>query len=81
MTDNISISTPTTRARRPLRRFLTKRDLQDRYRWKTPLSIDRAWRLYGTLPPPTLYQGRRPLWAEDILDQHDADHRFVEDEA
>jgi hypothetical protein len=53
-------------------RFLTKRDLCIRYNWKTPLSVDRAWQIYKTLPAPTIVQGRRPLWREDLLDQFDA---------
>jgi hypothetical protein len=62
---------------RKLRRYLTKRDLCQRYGWKTPLSVDRAWKQYGTLPPPTIHQGRRPLWDEAILDRHDAKRRFA----
>jgi hypothetical protein len=57
--------------RKPPRRYLRKMDLCRRYGWKTTLSVDRAWQLYGTLPPPTLYQGRSPLWDETILDAHD----------
>jgi hypothetical protein len=39
--------------------------------------VDRNWRLYKTIPSPTLYQGRRPLWEKAIIDQHDEQHRFV----
>jgi hypothetical protein len=60
-------------------RFLTKTDLCRRYGWKTPLSVDRAWKEYRSLPAPTRYLGRRPLWAEHILDAHDAAHQFDAD--
>ena len=60
-----------TPVRQP-RRYLRKTDLCIRYGWKTTLSVDRAWKLYGSLPPPTTWQVRSPLWAEDILDAHDA---------
>ena len=56
---------------RPLRRYLTKRDLAARYGWKSTMSVDRAVKVYGTLPPPTTYQGRHPLWAAHVLDEHD----------
>jgi len=62
-------------------RYLDKEAVRVRYHWKSKISVDRAWQQYKTLPPPTLFQGRRPLWAEHILDAHDADHRFVKDEA
>ena len=58
-------------ARKP-RRYLRKADLCIRYGWKTTLSVDRAWKLYGSLPPPTTWQMRSPLWAEDVVDAHDA---------
>jgi hypothetical protein len=58
-------------ARKP-RRYLRKTDLCIRYGWKTPLSVDRAWQLYKTLPPPTTFLARSPLWDESILDAHDA---------
>jgi hypothetical protein len=61
-------------------RYLTKDIVRQRYGWQSKISVDRAWQQYRTLPPPTLYQGRRPLWAEAILDQHDEQHRFVEEE-
>jgi hypothetical protein len=77
---NISAPSAQSRVRRP-RRYLTKRDLQQRYRWKSPLSVDRNWKIYKTIPAPSIYQGRRPLWAEDILDAHDEANRFAEDEA
>jgi len=67
------------RLRKPPRRYLTKRDLQQRYSWKTPLSVDRNWKTYGTIPPPTIRIGRKPLWREDLLDKHDAAHRFVDE--
>src|SRR5262249_3591469 len=54
------------------RRFLTKRDLCTRYNWKTPLSVDRNWKIYKTIPGPTRFLGRKPLWDEEILDQWDA---------
>jgi hypothetical protein len=76
------ISTPASpRLQRKPRRYLTKFNVRDRYGWKTSISVDRAWRRFKTLPKPTLYHGRRPLWAEDILDRWDQAHRFVEDEA
>jgi hypothetical protein len=62
---------PAAPARKP-RRYLRKTDLCIRYGWKTTLSVDRAWKLYGSLPPPTTWQMRSPLWAEDVLDAHDA---------
>jgi hypothetical protein len=58
------------------RRYLRKSDLCIRYGWKTPLSVDRNWKEYGTIPPPTIYRGRFPLWDEAILDAHDAAHKF-----
>jgi hypothetical protein len=61
---------------RKQRRYLRKIDLCARYGWKVTLSVDRAWQVYKTLPPPTLYQGRRPLWDADILDAHDAARTF-----
>jgi hypothetical protein len=54
------------------RRYLRKADLAERYGWKSTLSVDRAWQQYGTLPAPTIYRGRFPLWDEDVLDAHDA---------
>jgi hypothetical protein len=57
---------------RKQKRYLRKSDLCIRYGWKTPLSVDRAHKLYHTLSPPTIYQGRHPLWDEAILDAHDA---------
>jgi hypothetical protein len=53
-------------------RYLTKDLVRQRYCWKSKISVDRAWQVYGTLPPPTTYQGRHPLWAEHLLDAHDA---------
>jgi hypothetical protein len=46
-----------------------------RYGWKAALSVDRAWRIYGTLPPPTTWQSRSPLWDEAILDALNARFR------
>jgi hypothetical protein len=60
------------RQRRAATRYLTKNDVRARYGWKTTISVDRAWQVYGTLLPPTTYQGRHPLWAEHLLDAHDA---------
>jgi hypothetical protein len=57
-------------------RYLTKEDVRIRYGWASKISVDRAWQVYKTLPKPTIYQGRRPLWALDVLDQHDAEHAF-----
>jgi hypothetical protein len=54
------------------RRYLRKLDVRVRYGWASVISVDRAWKKYGTLPPPTTWRGRFPLWAEDILDEHDA---------
>jgi hypothetical protein len=54
------------------RRYLSKFDLRARYGWKSSISVDRAWKEYHTLPPPTTYRGRFPLWDEAILDRHDA---------
>jgi hypothetical protein len=62
---------PAASARKP-RRYLRKQDVRARYGWKAALSVDRAWKLYRTLPPPTTWQSRSPLWDEAILDQHDA---------
>jgi hypothetical protein len=53
-------------------RYLTKRDLQQRYGWKTGLSVTRNWKIYKTIPAPTIYLGRKPMWDAAILDAHDA---------
>jgi hypothetical protein len=53
-------------------RYLTKDDIRVRRRWKSKISVDRAWKEYGTLPPPTIWNGRFPLWSEDILDTFEA---------
>jgi hypothetical protein len=45
--------------------------VRQRYAWRSRLSVDRAWRQYLTLPPPTTWQGKHPLWREDLLDAHD----------
>jgi hypothetical protein len=55
-------------------RYLPKQDVMRRYGWKSTLSVDRAWKEYGTLPPPT-YIGRKPLWDEQELDERDAHAR------
>src|SRR6516225_4283227 len=60
------------RQRRAATRYLTKNDVRARYGWKTTISVDRAWKEYDTLPPPTTYQGKHPLWAEHVLDERDA---------
>jgi hypothetical protein len=65
-----------TPARKPPRRYLRKMDLCVRYGWKTPISVDRNWKQYHTIPGPTIYRGRFPLWDEAILDAHDAAHKF-----
>jgi hypothetical protein len=57
-------------------RYLTKDDVRSRYGWKSKISVDRAWQRYRTLPAPTLFQGRRPLWDAKTLDAHDAAHKF-----
>jgi hypothetical protein len=59
--------------RRGARRYLRKAEIAARYGWQSTLSVDRAWKEYKTLPPPTFYRGRFPLWDEAILDQFDAD--------
>lgn len=61
---------------RKQKRYLRKRDLCERYNWKTPLSVDRNWKIYGTIPPPSLFRGRFPLWLESVLDEWDAAHQF-----
>ena len=35
--------------------------------------MDRAYKVYHTLPPPDLYQNRYPLWDEENIDRHDAE--------
>jgi hypothetical protein len=57
---------------RKQKRYLRKTDLLGRYGWKTTISVDRAWQKYHTLPPPTIYQGKFPMWDEAILDEHDS---------
>jgi hypothetical protein len=58
------------------RRYLRKVDLCVRYGWKAGLSVDRNWKEYGTIPPPTIYRGRFPLWDEAVLDAWDAARAF-----
>jgi hypothetical protein len=53
------------------KRYLRKKHLRRRYGDMTDRSIERMVK-DGRLPPPDLYQGRIPLWAEDVLDEHDA---------
>jgi hypothetical protein len=72
-------SAPRPHSARKPKRYLTKPEVARRYGWKAGSSVDRGWRVYGSIPPPTIYQGRRPLWAEDILDAHDAAHAFDAD--
>jgi hypothetical protein len=57
-------------------RYLTKEDVRIRYGWASKISVDRAWQRFRTLPAPTIYQGRRPLWDEAVLDAHDAARKF-----
>jgi hypothetical protein len=57
-------------------RYLTKDDVRQRYGWASKISVDRAWQRYHTLPPPTLFQSRRPLWDAKTLDAHDAARAF-----
>jgi hypothetical protein len=71
-------ATMPSRARKPSRRYLTKRDLCQRYGWKTPLSVDRNWKKYKTIPAPTLYQGRRPLWDEATVAAAEAQRCYRE---
>jgi hypothetical protein len=52
-------------------RYLTKQMVAERYGWASKISVDRAWKQYGTLPPP-IYRGKFPIWAEHVLDAHDA---------
>jgi hypothetical protein len=56
---------------RKSRRYLRKSDVRVRYGWKSNLSVDRAWMKYHTIPEPTIYQSRAPLWAEEVLDKFD----------
>jgi hypothetical protein len=56
-------------------RYLTKELVRQRYGWQSRLSVDRAWQKYRTLPPPTTYQGKHPLWAEHVLDAVDAENQ------
>jgi hypothetical protein len=69
------------RARQPRKpkRFLRKSDLCLRYGWKAGLSVDRNWKEYGTIPPPTRYVSRFPVWDEEVLDRWDAEHAFDAD--
>jgi hypothetical protein len=60
-------------------RYLTKEDVRIRYGWVSKISVDRAWQVYKTLPKPTIYQGRRPLWNEAVLDAFDVEHAFDSD--
>jgi hypothetical protein len=49
-----------------------KRQVRDRYGWKSDRSVDRAWREYKTIPPPDFYIGPFPVWTNETLDAHDA---------
>jgi hypothetical protein len=62
---------PTSTIRKP-RQYLTKDDVRKRRGWKSKISVDRGWKEYGTLPPPTIWNGKYPLWAEDVLDAFEA---------
>jgi hypothetical protein len=53
------------------RRYLRKKQVRVRYGYESDRSIERAVG-DGRLPRPTMSLGRFPLWAEDILDAHDA---------
>jgi hypothetical protein len=65
---------PKSVVRYPGRRYLRRQDVRVRYGWQAVLSVDRAWKEYKTLPPPTTYQGRNALWDEAVLDALDAAH-------
>jgi hypothetical protein len=54
------------------KRYLDNRGVRARYGWRSSLSVARAWKVYGTLRPPSLYRGRHPLWDEQVLDEDDA---------
>jgi hypothetical protein len=68
---------PTSTIRKP-RQYLTKDDVRKRRGWKSKISVDRGWKEYGTLPPPTIWSGKYPLWAEDILDAFEAQPQMTE---
>jgi hypothetical protein len=52
------------------KRYLRKKAVAKRYGDMNERSIPRMV-ADGRLPPPDLYNGRFPLWAEDTLDAHD----------
>jgi predicted DNA-binding transcriptional regulator AlpA len=54
------------------RRYLRKRQVQERYNLRSPKTID-DWVKRGILPPP-LRKGRTVLWDEGLLDRHDRRH-------
>ena len=57
-------------------RYLTKELVRHPLRLgRSKISVDHAWQQYRALPP-TIFQGRRPLWDEAVLDAHDAAHAF-----
>jgi hypothetical protein len=59
--------------RRP-KKYLRKKAVAKRYGDVNERSIPRMV-ADGRLPPPDLYNGRFPLWAEDTLDAHDRAQR------
>ena len=58
------------------RRYLRKRDVRNRYNWRSDISVDRAVKR-GDLPEPDLRLGSAPLWLEQTLDAHDDAQRKV----
>jgi hypothetical protein len=52
------------------KKYSGKRAVGERYGGRSPRTIDR-WVKAGILPPPDLYMGRHPLWADETLNQHD----------
>jgi hypothetical protein len=50
--------------------YLRKRQVAQRYGNVHERTVPRMV-ADGRLPPPDLYNGRFPLWAEDTLDAHD----------
>jgi hypothetical protein len=61
---------------RKQKRYLRKVQVALRYGWQTTMSVDRGWKVYRTIPPPSIYHGRIPLWDEEALDEYDAAHAF-----
>jgi hypothetical protein len=58
------------RERKPLKRYSRKKAVAKRYGDVHERTVPRMV-ADGRLPPPDLYNGRFPLWAEDTLDAHD----------